>query len=94
MSVPAATTYYRGAFVLGGFLTGGLFVRWLLSGGFLPGAFDLEPPMPYPLGHRGVVTRLKRAGLIKISAMQLTAAVCQLIILNFWMFSIYQLEKS
>ena len=24
-------------------MTGGLFVRWLLSGGFLPGAFDLEP---------------------------------------------------
>ena len=27
----------RGAFFLGGFLTGGLKVRWLLSGGFLPG---------------------------------------------------------
>ena len=29
------------AFVLGGFLTGRLIVRWLLSGGFLAEAFDL-----------------------------------------------------
>ena len=33
---------FRGAFVLGGFLTV-FFVRLLLSGGFLPGAFVLEP---------------------------------------------------
>ena len=34
---------FRGAFVLLDFLTGGFMVRGLLSGGFLPGAFDLEP---------------------------------------------------
>ena len=34
---------FREAFVPGGLLTGGLLVLWLLSGGFLAGAFDLEP---------------------------------------------------
>ena len=35
--------FVSGAFLLGGYLTGRVMVRWLLSGGFLPGAFDLEP---------------------------------------------------
>ena len=34
---------FREVYVLGGFLTGGLIVRWLLSGSFSPEAFDLEP---------------------------------------------------
>ena len=37
---------FCGAFVLFLFLIGGLMVRWLLSGDFLPEAFDLEPVVP------------------------------------------------
>ena len=32
-----------GAYDLGGFLTGGLIVWWLLSGGFLPGLITYNP---------------------------------------------------
>ena len=39
--------FFRGAFVLGDFLTGGLFVRELLSRGILPGAFDRESSSIY-----------------------------------------------
>ena len=34
---------FEGAFLLGGFLTGGLMVRLRLSEGLMPGFFDLEP---------------------------------------------------
>ena len=42
---------YRGQFVKGGFcptwlFDWGLIVRWLFSGGLLPGAFSLEPALP------------------------------------------------
>ena len=39
---------FWGAVALCGFLTKGLMIRSNLSGGFLPGTFDLEPENPGP----------------------------------------------